>query len=107
MSQVSSIEKQLPFSGRCAIFSTILMNISNPCHSVRVVIEEHAQVRKLLVCLIVKGEDDTICGIEIKKMSRLLPVFEVAISALLHSQESVKVVRLKRQLAETVQSCFY
>lgn len=93
VSQVSSTEKQLPFSGFCAIFSMILMNICNPCHSVRVVIEKHAQVRKLLVCLIVRGEDDLICGIEIKKMSHLLPVFEVVISALLHLQESVKVVK--------------
>lgn len=65
----------------------ILLNISDPCHSVKVVIEEHAQVRKLLECLIVRG-DVIICGIEIKKMSYLLLVFEVAISALLHPQES-------------------
>lgn len=67
MSQVSSIEKQLPFSGFCAIFGMILMNISNPCHSVRIVIEEHAQIRKLLVCFIARGEEDLVCGIEIKK----------------------------------------
>lgn len=46
----------------------ILMNIFDPCHSVRAVIEEHAQVRKLLVCLIVKGEDHIIYDIEIKKI---------------------------------------
>lgn len=44
------------------------MNIFNPCHSVRVVIEEYAQVRKLLVWLIVKGEDAIIYGIESKKI---------------------------------------
>lgn len=81
------MEKQLPFSGLCAIFNMILTNISNPCHSVKVVIDEHAQVRNLLVCLTVRG-DDIICGIEKKKMSHLLLVFEVAISALLHPQES-------------------
>lgn len=40
------------------------------------------------------------CVTDIKKMSHLLLVFEVEISALSHLQESVKVVRLKRQLAE-------
>lgn len=76
------------------------MNISNPCHSVKIVIEEHAQVRKFLVCLIVRGEDAIICGIEIERMSHLLLFFEVEISAFPHSQESVKVAKLERQLAE-------
>lgn len=44
------------------------MNIFNSCHSVRVVIEEHAQVRKLLVWLIVKGEDAIVYAIEMKKI---------------------------------------
>lgn len=67
------------------------MNISDPCHSVKIVIEEHAQVKKFLVCLIVRGEDAIICGIEMK-WSRS--------QCIASSTESVKVVRLERQLAE-------
>lgn len=76
------------------------MNISDHCHSVKIVIEQHAQVRKFLVCLIFRGEDAIICGIEIKKMSHLLLVFEVEISAFPQPQESMKLVRLESQLAE-------
>ena len=83
----------------CVLY-LVQLNISDPCHSVKIVIEEHTQVRKFLVCLIVRGEDAIICGIEIKKISHLLLLFEVEISALPHPQESVKAVRLERLLAE-------
>lgn len=52
-------------------------------------IEEHTQVRKSSISLIVR-EDAIICGMEIKKMSHLPLVFEVEISALPHPQESVQ-----------------
>jgi len=98
MLYLPSTEKQLRLGGSDVIFSTIVMNISDLCHSVKIIVEEHAQVRKFLVCLTVK-EVAIVCGIEIKRIAHLLLVFEVEISAMPYPQESVKVVRLERPLA--------
>lgn len=46
------------------MFSTVVINISDPCHSVQIVIKDQETFS-----LIVRGEYAIICGIEINKVS--------------------------------------